>query len=121
MAKNKKTEAAKAEDTVVVDVQVGEKAAPLEPTPEQKTQPSNEIEEIEKAPEAKKPAITQKTSTECKPVEEISSREAELMRIYPQYEKIWITPKGFVHPEGAPQYMLKGAKLLKNKFFNNKK
>lgn len=43
------------------------------------------------------------------------------MRLYPQYEKIWITPKGFVHPEGAPQYLLKGAKLLKNKFFNNKK
>ena len=90
MAKNKKNETAKAEDAVVVDVQVGEEAAPSEPTPEQETQPSNEIEEIEEAPEAKKPAKTKKASTESEPVEEISSRDAELMRLYPQYEKIWI-------------------------------
>lgn len=37
MAKNKKNETAKAEDAVVVDVQVGEEAAPSEPTPEQET------------------------------------------------------------------------------------
>lgn len=118
MGKSKKTETAKAEDAVVLDVQVGEEVVPSEPTPEQETQPSNEIEE---APETKKPTKTKKASTESEPVEEISSRDAELMRLYPQYEKIWITPKGFVHPEGAPQYLLKGAKLLKNKFFNNKK
>lgn len=121
MAKNKKTETAKAEEAVVVDVHVGEEAATSEPTIEQETQPLNEIEEIEEAPEAKKPAKTKKASTESEPVEEISSRDVELMRLYPQYEKIWITPKGFVHPEGAPKYLLNGAKLLKNKFFNNKK
>ena len=120
MPKSKKTETAKAEEEVMVDVQVGEEATPSEPTSEQETQPTNEIEEIEEAPETKKPSKTKKTSTESKPIEEISSRDAELMRLYPQYEKIWITPKGFVHPEGAPQYLLKGAKLLKNKFFNNK-
>ena len=121
MAKGKKTETAKAGETVVVDAQVGEEAATSEPTTEQEAQPSNEIEESEETPEIKKPAKTKKASTESEPVEEISSRDAELMRLYPQYEKIWISPKGFVHPEGAPQYLLKGAKLLKNKFFNNKK
>ena len=121
MAKNKKTETAKAEEAVVADVQVGEETAPSEPTPEQETHQSNEIEEIEEAPKTKKPAKTKKASAETEPVEEISARDAELMRLYPQYEKIWITPKGFVHPEGTPQYLLKGAKLLKNKFFNNKK
>lgn len=121
MAKSKKTETAKAEDEVMVDVPVGEEVDPSEPTTEQETQPSNEIEEIEETPETKKPAKTKKASTEGNLVEEISSRDAELMRLYPQYEKIWITPQGFVHPEGTPQYLLKGAKLLKNKFFNNKK
>ena len=43
----------------------------------------------------------------------------ELMRLYPQYEKIWVTPKGFVHPEKAPKYLLEGAILYSNKFYNN--
>ena len=86
MGKSKKNETAKAEEAVVLDVQVGEEVAPSESTPEQETQPSNEIEEIEEAPEAKKPAKTKKASTESEPVEEISSRDAELMRLYPQYE-----------------------------------
>lgn len=45
---------------------------------------------------------------------------AELMRLYPQYERFWVTPKGFVHPYGAPSYLLKGAKLIKNEYFKNK-
>lgn len=49
---------------------------------------------------------------------ELTNRELELMRLYPQYEKIWITPQGFVRPEGTPEYLLKGAKLYKNKFYN---
>lgn len=125
MGRSKKTETAKAEEAVVVDVQVGEEAAPSEPISEQEAQPSNEIEEVEETPEAPKeekaPAKGKKTSSVSEPEEEISSRDAELMRLYPQYEKIWITPKGFVHPEGTPDYLLKGAKLFKNKFFNNKK
>lgn len=121
MGRNKKTETAKSEETVVVDVQVDEGATALESVAEQEAQPSNEIEEIEEAPKAEKSEKTVKAPTVKEPVEEISPRDLELVRLYPQYEKIWITPQGFVHPEGAPQYLLKGAKLLKNKFFNNKK
>lgn len=117
MGRNKKTETAKAEEAVVVDVQVSEEVTPSEPTIETETQPSNEIEEVEEAPETAKKATP---SAKNEPAEKISPREAELMRLYPQYEKIWITPKGFVHPEGTPAYLLKGAKLFKNKFFNNK-
>lgn len=50
--------------------------------------------------------------------EEIPAEAENLMRLYPQYEKIWITPEGFVHPEGAPGYLIKDAKLYKNKYFN---
>lgn len=121
MGRNKKTDTAKSDEEVVVDVQVEEKATASESVIEQETQPSNEIEEIGETIETKESQKTKNVSTENEPVEEISARDLELMRLYPQYEKIWITPQGFVHPEGAPQYLLKGAKLLKNKFFNNKK
>lgn len=121
MGRSKKTETVKAEETVVVDVQVGEEAIASDPISEQETQPSNEIEEIKETPETNQSKPIEEATSKSEPVEAISSREAELMRLYPQYEKIWITPQGFVHPEGAPQYLLKGAKLFKNKFFNNKK
>lgn len=120
MGRSKKTETAKSEEAVVVDVQVEEGVAASEPIAEQEAQPSNEIEEIEEAPKAEKAEKTVKAPTVKEPVEDISPRDLELMRLYPQYEKFWITPKGFVHPEGASQFLLKGAKLIKNKFFNNK-
>lgn len=50
-------------------------------------------------------------------IEKVSPHIEELMRLYSQYEEIWITPKGFVHPAGTPQYLIKDAKLYKNKYF----
>ena len=121
MGRNKKTETAKSEAAVVTDVQIEEGVTASEPIVGQKAQPLNEIEEIDDVPKVEKTEMAVKKPTVKEPVEEISARDEELMRLYPQYEKIWITPKGFVHPVGAPQYLLKGAKLFKNKFFNNKK
>ncbi len=121
MGRSKKTDTAKSEEAVVADVQVGEEVVSSESVVEQEIQPSNEIEEIEETIKTKESKKTEKVSTENEPVEEISSRDLMLMRLYPQYEKVWITPQGFVHPEGASQFLLKGAKLYKNKFFNNKK
>ena len=43
-----------------------------------------------------------------------------LMRLYPQYEKLWISEQGFVHPEATPKYMRGDAMLYTNIFFNNK-
>lgn len=48
---------------------------------------------------------------------EIPSRVTELMRLYPHYEEFWVTSRGFVHPVGTPQYLLKDATLYKNKFY----
>ena len=50
--------------------------------------------------------------------EEIPPRVADLMRLYPHYEELWITTNGFVHPVGTPKYLLKDAVLYKNKFYN---
>ena len=61
------------------------------------------------------------TSESNQPEEEekqIPAKVLELMRLYPQYEELWITPRGFVHPVGTPQYLVKGATLYKNKFYN---
>lgn len=114
MGRTKKTDTAKAEEAVVDDVQkTAEDTNAPEPNSELEKQPEKEIEKVEASPEAEKTDISKDESTE-----KISPREAELMRLYPQYEKIWITPKGFVHPEGTPEYLLKGAKLYKNKFYN---
>ncbi len=49
---------------------------------------------------------------------ELPANVIEKMRLYPQYEELWITPHGFVHPVGVPQYLLKDAKLYKNEFYN---
>lgn len=65
------------------------------------------------------PAISEsQPETENIKADEISPQDEELMRLYPQYEEIWITPDGFVHPKGASPFLLKGAKLFKNKFYN---
>ncbi len=118
MGRPKKSETIKNDEAVMVDVQVKEEAVSSEPIKEQDEQLPNEIEEVDFDAET---SGEQNTSVEEDLTEKISPREEELMRLYPQYEKIWITPKGFVHPEGVPQYLLKGAKLFKNKYFNNKK
>lgn len=107
MGRNKKTEAAKTEEPVVnVEIEVEEPTIPSKPQSEAETSVPNDIKEVEEAPKKSKTA------------DEISSRDAELMRLYPQYEEIWITPDGFVHPKGASAFLLKGAKLYKNKFYN---
>lgn len=48
--------------------------------------------------------------------EEVSPQVLELMRLYPQYSKLWISKKGFVYPENTPEYMLTDATLYTNRF-----
>lgn len=76
--------------------------------------------EVAKATEADMVEDGAKTvETEVKVEESApSSFETELMRMYPQYERLWITSKGFVHPEGVPSSLVKDAKLYTNIFFN---
>lgn len=53
-------------------------------------------------------------------VKEIPANVEKLMQLYPQYEQIYVTKDGFVHPVGVPQYMVADATLYTNKYFNNK-
>ena len=49
---------------------------------------------------------------------EIPANILALMKLYSHYEEFYVTPNGFVHPAGVPEYLCKGATLYKNKFFN---
>lgn len=107
MGRNKKIETTKVEE-LAVDAETGAE----EMTPASESQPEAEttkVEEIEKSEE---------TPVKDNKSDEISPRDLELMRLYPQYEEIWITPDGFVHPKGASTFLLNGAKLYKNKYYN---
>lgn len=80
-------------------------------------QPAPEIEEQSEVKEPAEP-VKELHEDEAKSQENLPANVIAAMRLYPQYEEMWITPRGFVHPVGVPQYLLKGAKLYKNKFYN---
>lgn len=52
--------------------------------------------------------------------QEVPENVEQLMRLYAQYEEIYVTKDGFVHPGGSPQYLVADAILYKNKYYNNK-
>lgn len=54
------------------------------------------------------------------PEVEVPANVEKLMQLYPHYEQIYVTKDGFVHPFGAPKYMVANATLYKNKYYNNK-
>lgn len=62
--------------------------------------------------------VSETSSKDVKDKEDIPPHVVRLMQLYSHYEEIWVTPRGFVHLVGAPQYLLKGAVLYKNKFYN---
>lgn len=57
------------------------------------------------------------TAVDNKDSKNASKNVDELMRLYPQYDEIWVTSNGFVHPKGVPAYLTKDAVLYKNKYY----
>ena len=57
------------------------------------------------------------TAVDDKDSKNIPENVNELMRLYPQYDEIWVTSNGFVHPKGVPAYLTKDAVLYKNKYY----
>lgn len=96
-------------------------AAPVSETPENEAvEPQTE----ETAENEQDPVQTPETpeggqeTEDKKEEEELPGKILTLMRLYPQYEKIWINTDGFVHPNGVPPYLQKGATLYTNKSYN---
>lgn len=78
---------------------------------------AKEVKQVaEETAEVKKVESTEKEEVKA----DIPEYVEKLMKLYPQYEKLYITPQGFVHPENAPKYVLENATLYTNKYFNNK-
>ena len=70
--------------------------------------PTQKVEETNVKQEA--PSVTSDET-------EITPQIDKIMKLYPQYERIYITKEGFVHPYGAPKYLIKGATLYTNKYY----
>ena len=85
--------------------------APISQEPIETTGSSAEVEIPQKESEQKNPSKENLNDSK-----EIPGKVLELMRLYPQYEEIWVTSDGFVHPKNVPAYRTKGATLYKNKF-----
>ena len=107
-------------NTKTVDPQVDET---LNESLENKT----EVVEEGKAPElenkvdpveGEKPALDKEEKSKEQEGDKIPENVEELMRLYPQYEQFYVTPKGYLRPVGTPKYLLEGAVLYKKKFFN---
>lgn len=102
---SRKTETANIEEQKASDIQEKQNT---EMVPEEQTiQESNVTEQS-----------SEEVANKAEKKENIPPHVAELMRLYPHYEELWITSKGFVHPVGTPKYILKDATLYKNKFYN---
>ena len=72
------------------------------------------VEDTEMVETQQEEAKEKKSSKE----KEIPANILALMKLYPHYEEFYVTPNGFVHPTGVPEYLRKGATLYKNKFYN---
>lgn len=63
--------------------------------------------------------VVEKEVTEDAGGVEIPANVEKLMRLYPQYKSFYATSTGFVHPIGAPQYLVKTATLYENKYYKS--
>ena len=78
---------------------------------EQETGQEAEKEEAQKA-EAKKTGKSEKTEAYKE-----GSRVDQLLRLYPKYKRAYVSKKGFVYPEGTPEWQRGDAVLYENKYF----
>lgn len=53
-----------------------------------------------------------------KVVERKNENVPEILKLYPQYKKAYVTENGFVHPESVPAYISKNATLYVNPYYN---
>lgn len=83
---------------------------------EQATESAQEKQATQDANASEQPPKISSDNAEDK--KEIPPHVVKLMRMYPHYKEIWVTSRGFVHPAGVPEYLLKDAVLYQNEFYN---
>lgn len=108
MGRPKETDTNEAVNPEAVENEVVQTAPEVNEAP--KVEDTEEVNEI--------PAPQKQFLSKPEAKEDLPANVVEKMRLYPQYEELWITSRGFVHPLGVPQYILKDAKRYKNIFYN---
>lgn len=88
-----------------------EEAQQTEQQTEQETDQEAEKEEAQKA-ETKKTGKSEETEAYKE-----GSRVDQLLRLYPKYKRAYVSKKGFVYPEGTPEWQRGDAVLYENKYF----
>lgn len=88
-----------------------EEAQQTEQQTEQETGQEAEKGEAQEA-EAKKTGKSEKTEAYKE-----GSRVDQLLRLYPKYKRAYVSKKGFVYPEGTPEWQRGDAVLYENKYF----
>lgn len=97
-------------------------ATPVIPTEsqdpsEEKVELPEETNDSEDPIDDNKPETSEDKESEKEVVNDAGAKVLEIMRLYPQYEEFWLTPEGFVRPKGVAKYLIKGATLYKNKYY----
>lgn len=80
-------------------------------TPQEEAQQTEQETEQETGQEAEKEEA-QETETYKE-----GSRVDQLLRLYPKYKRAYVSKKGFVYPEGTPEWQRGDAVLYENKYF----
>ena len=80
-------------------------------TPQEEAQQTEQKTEQETGQEAEKEEA-QETETYKE-----GSRVDQLLRLYPKYKRAYVSKKGFVYPEGTPEWQRGDAVLYENKYF----
>ena len=96
------------------------------------TKPKNEVEQQteqetdqqQETPQEEVQQTEQETDQEAEKEEaqetetyKEGSRVDQLLRLYPKYKRAYVSKKGFVYPEGTPEWQRGDAVLYENKYF----
>ena len=85
-------------------------------TGQQQETPQEQVQQTEQETGQKAEAKKTGKSEETEAYKE-GSRVDQLLRLYPKYKRAYVSKKGFVYPEGTPEWQRGDAVLYENKYF----
>ena len=94
------------------------------PKNEEAQQTEQETDQQQETPQEEVQQTEQETDQEAEKEEaqetetyKEGSRVDQLLRLYPKYKRAYVSKKGFVYPEGTPEWQRGDAVLYENKYF----
>ena len=86
-------------------------------TGQQQETPQEEVQQTEQETEQETGQETEKEEAQETETYKEGSRVDQLLRLYPKYKRAYVSKKGFVYPEGTPEWQRGDAVLYENKYF----